>query len=134
MSGSAAFHLVDGRADPRAFLLDHVLARRHGHPALLAVVAHELARRAGLGVDVFSSPTGWYVGCDDRGRFALLALGGAAVDITPPGVRRHCAHEVAFAVLSGLQYSLCASGEHDAAAHMAALREHLPVARFAAPG
>ena len=130
----AAFHPVDGRADPRAFLLDRVLARRQGHPALLAVVAHELARRAGLAVDVFSSPTGWYVGCDDCGRFALLALGGAAVDITPPGVRRHCAHEVAFAVLSGLQYSLCASGEHDAAAHVAALREHLPVARLAAPG
>jgi len=37
-------------------------------------------------------------------------------------------------VLSGLQYSLCVSGEHDAAAHMAELREHLPVARFAAPG
>jgi hypothetical protein len=49
-------------------------------------------------------------------------------------VRRHCAHEVAFAVLSGLQYSLCASGEHAAAAHMAALRERLPVVRFAAPG
>jgi Transglutaminase-like superfamily len=127
----AEFRPVDGQGDPHAFLLEHVLACRRGHPALLAVVARELARRAGVDVGVFSSPSGWYVGCADGDHLALIALGGATVDITPPGVRRHCAHEVAFAVLCGLQYSLCSSGQHDAAAHMAALRDHLPVTRFA---
>jgi hypothetical protein len=57
-------------------------------------------------VGVFSSPSGWYVGCADGDHLALIALGGATVDVTPPGVRRHCGHEVAFAVLCGLQYSL----------------------------
>jgi hypothetical protein len=132
LDAEAAFRPVDGRADPRAFLLDQVVACRQGHPALLAVVAHELARRAGVDIGVFSSPSGWYVGCQDTGHVALIALGGAAVDITPPGVRRHCAHEVAYTVLWGLQYSLCSSGQHDAAAHIGALRQHLPVARFGA--
>jgi len=133
LDGEAAFRPADGRQDPRAFLLEHVVARRRGHPALLATVAHELARRAGIDVGVFSSPSGWYVGCPDGGRVALIALGGAAMDIAAPGVRRHCAHEVAFAVLYGLEHSFRARGQHDAAAHMAALRAHLPVSRFAAP-
>jgi len=127
------FRPVDGRPAPPAFLLEHVLARRQGHPALLSVVAHELARRAGVDVGIFSSPTGWYAGCVDGDRLALIALGGAALEITPPGVRRHCAHELAFVVLCGLQHAFCSRGEHDAAEHVAALREHLPVSRFAAP-
>lgn len=133
LDGEAGFRPVDGRPDPDPFLLEHVVARRQGPPALLAVVAHELARRAGIDVGVFSSPTGWYAGCPEGDRLALIALGGAALDIAPPGVRQHCAHEVAFAVLCGLQHSLCLRGQHDAAAHMAALRAHLPVSRLAAP-
>lgn len=133
LDGEAGFRPVDGRPDPRAFLLEHVLERRQGHPALLAVVAYELARRAGIDVGVFSSPTGWYAGCPNGDHLALIALAGAALDIAPPGVRQHCAHEVAFAVLCGLQHSLCSRGQHDAGAHMATLREHLPISRLTTP-
>lgn len=133
LDGEAGFRPVDGRPDPHAFLLEHVVARRQGHPALLAVVAHELARRAGIDAGVFSSPTGWYAGCPDGDRLGLVALAGAALDIAPPGVRRHCAHEVAYAVLCGLEHSFCSRGQHDAAAHMAALRDHVPVSGLAAP-
>jgi len=55
------------------------------------------------------------------------------MDIAAPGVRRHCAHEVAFVVLCGLERSFRARGQHDAAARTAGLRAHLPVSRFAAP-
>lgn len=133
LDAEARFRAVAGQRDPRAFLLEHVVARRRGHPALLAVVAHELARRAGVDVGIWASTSGWYVGCTDRDHLALTALGGAAERIAAPGVRRLCAHEVAFAVLCGLQYSLCSCAQHDAAAHMAALRAHLPVGRLGPP-
>lgn len=120
------FRAVDGRADPSAFLLDQVVRTRRGHPALLAVTGHELARRAGIDVGIYSSPCGWFLGCG-HDRPALIAVGGAAREVPRPTVRRHCSHEVAFTVACGLEHSLDARGEADAAAHMAALRAHLPV-------
>jgi hypothetical protein len=123
------FHAATSCEDPRGFLLEHVLSRRRGHPALLAVVVHELVRRAGVETGIFTSPGSWYVGCADGDRLALVAICGPAGDTVPPGVRRHCAHEVAFAVLCGLAQSLAARGEDEAAAHMQALRARLPIAR-----
>jgi len=122
---------VPGTGEPGAFLLEEVVTRRQGHPALLAVIAHELARRAGAGVEIFSSPTGWYAGCADGDRrLELIALGGAQLSIGSHGVRRHCAHEVAYVVLCGLHHALRWRGEHHAADQVAALREHLPPSRF----
>ena len=126
LDGQPCFRAVDGRADPSAFLLDHVIGTRRGHPALLAVTGHELARRAGIDANIYSSPCGWFLGCG-RERPALIAVGGAGLEMPRPAVRRHCSHEVAFTVVCGLEHSLTARGEADAAAHMAALRAHLPV-------
>jgi regulator of sirC expression with transglutaminase-like and TPR domain len=46
---------VEGPLEPGAFLLEHVLSSRRGHPALLAVVAHELAQNVALHLRVRES-------------------------------------------------------------------------------
>src|SRR3954471_14058544 len=48
----AAFEPVEAVIDPSAVLIDVVLDRMAGHPATLAVIAAEAARRAGLALAV----------------------------------------------------------------------------------
>lgn len=117
------------RPDPgpaAGLLLDDVLETRRGHPVLIAAVAAELGRRAGWNVAACSTPRAWYAGLlVDDGLWMIDATGGAD---TPEEVRRHCAHELVFAVLTGLAERLTGPGE---AARAEALRERLAV--FPAP-
>ena len=106
-TGEPAELLVGGfRPEPRAvegLWLDDVLSSRRGHPVLLAAVATELGRRAGWQVTVCSSPAGWYAGLAQDGVLWLVdPTGEAGGERAPKTVRRHCAHEVAFVVLTGL--------------------------------
>ena len=109
-AGALAETLVGGfRPEPRAvdgLWLDAVLDTRRGHPVLLAAVATELGRRSGWGVMVCSSPTGWYAGLHHEGVLWLVDPTGDASGEPGVGrdglVRRHCAHEIAFVVLTGL--------------------------------
>ena len=81
--------------------LDEVLATRRGHAVMIAAVAAELGRRAGWEVSVCSTPTAWYAGLLDDSVLWLIDPTGAA-DGVPTMVRRHCAHELAYVVLTGL--------------------------------
>jgi hypothetical protein len=116
-------HSADG------LFLDEVLASGRGHPVLIAAVAAELGRRAGWAIAVYSSPTAWYAGLLDGGMLWLVdptsAAGGPE---TPTIVRRHCAHELAYAVLTGLAERLAGPRNRVRARE---LREHL--ALFEAP-
>jgi Transglutaminase-like superfamily len=86
-----------------ALWLDAVLDTRRGHPVLLVAIATELGRRSGWEVTVCSSPTGWYAGLHHDGVLWLVdPTGLASGDAAPEAVRRHCAHEIAFVVLTGL--------------------------------
>jgi len=86
-----------------ALWLDAVLDTRRGHPVLLAAIATELGRRSGWEVAVCSSPTGWYAGLHHEGVLWLVdPTGLASGESAPQSVRRHCAHEIAFVVLTGL--------------------------------
>ena len=90
------------RLEPRAIdglWIDEVLATRRGHPVLLASVATELGRRSGWEITVCSSPAGWYAGLVEEGMLWLVDPTG---ERAPNTVRRHCAHEIAFVVLTGL--------------------------------
>ncbi len=71
-------------------------------PLILAAIATEVGRRAGLDVHVLSAPTGWYAGLGDGDRLWLVdaTMDGSKAD--PWSLRRHCAHELAFAALLGL--------------------------------
>ena len=81
--------------------LDEVLATRRGHPVLIAALAAELGRRAGWEISVCSTPTAWYAGLVDGDVLWLVEPTGAAAGV-PTTVRRHCAHELAYVVLTGL--------------------------------
>jgi Transglutaminase-like superfamily len=107
------------------------LDRRAGHPLVLAVVAAEIGRRAGLSVGICSTARGWYAGIGESDRLWLID------PVTDPGptpsgpVRRHCGHEVAFAALTGIYARLVRDGDEAAAHRAARLRGWLPVSHHA---
>ena len=118
------------RADPRpvdGLWLDEVLATRRGHAVMIAAVAAELGRRAGWEISVCSTPTEWYAGLLDDGVLWLIDPTGAA-DGAPTMVRRHCAHELAYVVLTGLAERFESPRDR---AHARTLRDRL--ALFEAP-
>jgi hypothetical protein len=86
--------------EPDHLMLDRVLDRRRGHPLLLTAIAVELARRAGVGAGVCSSPEHWFAAFGDED-IVLVELSGA-VGPPPAVVQRHCTHEVGYRVLSRL--------------------------------
>jgi hypothetical protein len=101
-----------GLDDAEDLMLDRVLERRRGHPMLLAVVAVELARRAGVGGRLYSMPARWFAGFGEE-PIALVELGtGAAAMPSPDMLHGRCAHEVAFGVLCGLRHSYAARARH----------------------
>ena len=107
----AANFRPDGKAVERLWL-DEVLASRRGHPLLLAAVATELGHRSGWQIMVCSSPEGWYAGLVDDGVLWLVDPTGEERGArAPKTVRRHCAHEVAFVVLTGLAERFAGSGD-----------------------
>jgi regulator of sirC expression with transglutaminase-like and TPR domain len=107
--------------------LDCVLEARAGHPLMLAAIAAEAGRRAGISVHVFSSPGGWYAGLTDGERAWLVdaTLAGRAAEAAQ--LRRHCAHELAFAALLGLSERWERAGEAQLAGRAALLRSRLPL-------
>lgn len=114
--------------DPQLLRLDGVLLRRRGHPLLVAALGVELLRRAGIAAAVCSSPTRWFVGLTGADRTVLLdARLSAHDDPCPDHVRRHCAHEVAFCVLTGLAERFARAGRRSPARLALALRLALPV-------
>lgn len=109
---------------PHGLHLDVVLERRAGHPMMLAVVLAEVGRRAGLDTGVFSSPDGWYAGQLDRE--SLWLVDPSTRQLTAPDlVRRHCGHELAYAVLLGLAHRYAVEGDRDRADRATALRRQL---------
>ena len=107
--------------------LDHVLESRTGHPLVLAALAAEVGRRAGLVVHVLSAPTGWYAGLADGERLWLVdaTMDGRRAD--PWSLRPHCAHELAFAALLGLSERYERVGDSRSASRAALLRSRLPL-------
>ena len=96
---------------------------------LIAAVATELGRRAGWEITVCSSPTAWYAGLHDGDVLWLIDPTGEASGAgAPKTVRRHCAHEIAFVVLTGLAERFARADDQEQAR---SLRERL--ALFSAP-
>ena len=117
----------DQGADPQLMRLDHVLHRRRGHPLLVAALGTELLRRAGIDAAVCSSPTRWFVGFTARPDGPARRAALRARRPVPDRVRRHCAHEVAFCVLTGLAERFARAGRRSPARLALALRLALPV-------
>lgn len=118
----------DREGSPSAWLLDAVVRERRGHPALVAVVGHEMARRAGVRADILSAADGWYVRLGRAGDVVFVTFDGASSVAAPDRLRRHCAHELAFVVLSGLERAYRRQGDRAGAQRASGLRGLLPVA------
>ena len=75
-----------------------------------------------------SSPTRWFVGLTGDERTVLLdARLDGGDEPSPARVRRHCGHEVAFCVLTGLAERFARLDRRDPARRALALRLALPV-------
>ncbi len=117
-----------GGSDVGSLMLDRVLARRRGHPALIAAVFVEVARRAGVTLSLLSDRADWYVGVEDEDELVLVATGPAESDLPgPPGVRRRCSHELCQVALENLARALQAEGNLAGADHAAGLQTLLPI-------
>jgi Transglutaminase-like superfamily len=107
---------------------DRVLLYRHGHPALLAAVHIEVARRAGVSLCLLSSAQGWFAGLVGEDEVVLLdpapEFGGTERLLE---LRQRCPHELAHALLCGLTNRFRLLGSLDAARRAAELRLLLPV-------
>ena len=94
----------------------------------IAALGVELLRRAGVPAAVCSSPTRWFVGLNGPDRMVLL---DARLEIrdepSPMRMRRHCSHEVAFCVLTGLAERFARADRRNPARRALALRPALPV-------
>ena len=111
-------------------MLDRVLRDRRGHPALLAAVYHEVARRAGVRVSLFTGGRDWFVGFEEAGELLLVAPSQFAGPIAGElDFRRCCTHELAHGVLGELCRLFRALGHQSRLAHALRLRELLPVQR-----
>lgn len=119
---------ADSGAAADGLLLDRVLARRRGHPALLAAIGAELALRAGVPAGVYASPRRWFVGLGLGEELVVLdaRLGDEGAE-PPDELRAACAHELAFCVLCGLATAYTQGGRDGDARHAGRLRLALPV-------
>lgn len=113
--------------DPDLLRLDRALHQRRAHPLIVAALGVELLRRAGVPAAVCSSPTRWFVGLTGERTVLLDARLSNHDDPCPEHVRRHCAHEVAFCVLTGLAERFARARRRSPARLALALRLALPV-------
>ncbi|HVO56022.1 MAG TPA: hypothetical protein VMT37_16560 [Solirubrobacterales bacterium] len=93
------------RRDHRALLIDHALAERSAHPLQIAVIGHELGRRAG--VSTFVASYGGEFWTAVRGPEGLALVGAATIAGRPGAaeVRCRCPHQVAHAVLRQIEHA-----------------------------
>lgn len=127
MTGDMRFTAhTDGERDD--LLVPRVLQTRRGHPLTLAIIACELARRAGISTGVYSSPARWFIGLQTEQQLLLLDAGLIDGSGRPPLVIAHCRHELAFCTLTGLSRSLEDHGQLQAARRATRLKLALPLA------
>jgi Transglutaminase-like superfamily len=111
-----------------ALYIDVALRERRGHPLMLAAIALETGRRAGLRVHLLAGDGGWYAALADDERYWLVDTTlspGRRVDAA--ALRPHCAHEVAYAALAALGTRFERAGDSSRAGRAALLREQLPM-------
>ncbi len=113
--------LKPDRQHHRALLIDHALTHRDAHPWQIAVIGHELARRAG--VASFVGVCGGEPWTVVRGADQMALVGPGAIAGPPDArqVRPRCAHQVAWAVLTEIRASAPPDSVRRAARLLAAL-------------
>jgi hypothetical protein len=128
LADAAYAAMPDDGGEPPSWLLSRALEDGRAAPAVRAVLAVELARRAGVSARPVRLQGRWLAGVHD---------GGAPVgaDVGPDDAANAwdactgclCAHEVAFSVLGGLAAAWQAAGDPERARRAAGLRLLLPL-------
>ncbi len=117
--------LSPDRRSHRAVLIDHALTHRSAHPLQIAVIGHELARRAGISSFIgICEREPWIV---VRGENEMALVGPAEIAGSPNSQTVHprCPHQVARAVLNEIR----ACAPPDAARRANSLLAALPGGR-----
>jgi len=110
-------------------LAGEVIRRGHGHPLALAVVLAELGRRAGMSVGIVAGGPDHYVAHPRlTAPLVLDPRSGGLIDATRAGgtLTWRCGHQVAAALLDGLQPRYERVGDVERALQVARLRCLLP--------
>ncbi len=110
-------------------LAGEVIRRGHGHPLALALVLAELGRRAGMNVGIVAGERDHYIGHPRLTAPLLLDPStGGLVDATRVDgtLTWRCGHQVAAALLDGLQPRYERVGDFERALQVARLRCLLP--------
>jgi len=128
LAAAAYEALPEDGDEPSCWLLSCALEQGRAAPALRAVLAVELARRAGVSARPARLRGCWLVGVHDGGAPVAADVGpdaGAGGWETCSGCL--CGHEVAFLVLDGLATAWQAAGDGERARRAAGLRLLLPL-------
>jgi Transglutaminase-like superfamily len=129
LAGAAFAALPEDGGDPPSWLLSRALEDGRAAPAIRAVVAVELARRAGVSARPVRLRGRWLVGVHAGGAPVAADTGpDDAADAWDACMGCLCAHEVAFCALGGLAAAWRAVGEDERARRAAGLRLLLPLA------
>lgn len=121
--------LSPAEGEPDDLLLDRVVERGRGHPALLALIWVEVAARAGMPIAAVGAPGLLLAGHLEAPLLLDPTRPGVFVrpDLVPVRLRRRCSHEVAFALLDELMDIYALAGDVRSATRAAELRLALPV-------
>jgi hypothetical protein len=90
-------------ADFRGLLTRTAIAQRSADPLVIAMLGHELCRRAGVTSRVCVTETGAWTGLLGDEEFSLV--GGLPFDGDPGDLRLACAHESAYLLLERLRWT-----------------------------
>lgn len=129
-SAMAAFEPLQAPLDARALLIDVALDRLSGHPTVLAVIAAEAGRRAGLDVSVAAARGCHLVAYRGGGETVAFDPAKCAVrDVRSLRATWRCSHQVAFALLREQLDRALRAGDIAGALRAAELRLDLPLER-----
>jgi hypothetical protein len=113
---------------PGELLIDHALERGHAHPVLVAIILHEVARRAGLPVGIVAGEHGHYLAHQRLTEARVLdPATGHLTDADALGTMHwQCGHQLAATLLDLLQPRYERDGDLTHELQVSRLRVTLP--------
>ena len=124
---NSALSATDG-GGPGELMIDRLLERGHGHPALVAIVLCEIGRRAGIPAGLVAGERGLFVAHQRLTEPLVLdPRTGRLVDANALGTLHwQCGHQIAATLLDALQPRYERDGDLARALHVARMRCTLP--------
>jgi len=119
------------RTDVEELCIDAVVARRRGHPAVVATAIAEAARRGGSALGIVSNGLDFHLAHPDSSLGVLVDVVAGQLRVADPAETRRlhwrCGHQVAFALLRELVETATRCGDLSTAILAGELRLSLPL-------